>query len=53
MIRDKIGELDGKPARMGDVPKDRLADWSTMVDGKPVRPFRFVDVGGGALVVKK
>lgn len=53
MNRDTMGELDGKAVRMGDVPKDRLAEWVTMVDGKPVRPFRFVGVGGSDFVVKK
>jgi hypothetical protein len=53
MNRDTMGELDGKAMRMGDVPKDRRAEWVTTIDGKPVRPFRFVGSDGGDFVVKK
>lgn len=42
MTDDTMGELDGKPTMLRDVPRERLSDWTTEVDGDRVRPFRFV-----------
>ena len=53
MNRETPGELDGKAVRMGDVPKDRLPEWVTVIDGKPVRPFRFANVDDGEMIVRK
>lgn len=55
MSDDVEGELDGRRVRLGDVPKDRVSDWSAMVDGRRVRPFRFAsrDEDDGLVVVKK
>lgn len=50
MSPDTKGEIDGKPARLGDVPKGRLHEWVTTVDGGRTRPFRFVDTSALSLV---
>lgn len=50
MSPDTAGELGGKPTRLGDVPKSRLHEWVTTVDGGRTRPFRFVDTGALSLV---
>lgn len=42
MTDDTMGTLDGKPTRLGDVPRSRLPEWETEIDGDRVRPFRFV-----------
>ena len=50
MTDDTMGELDGKPVRLGDVPRNRRADWITILDGERVRPFRFVGESGDVIV---
>ncbi len=41
-MRDAMGEIDGEPVALRDVPKGRRAEWRTRVDGRWVRPFRFI-----------
>jgi len=48
-----MGSLDGRSVRLRDVPKERRADWVTMIDGRPVRPFRFVSSASMDFIVKK
>lgn len=50
MTDDTMGELDGKPTRLGDVPPQRRAEWVTVIDGERVRPFRFVGGADDAVV---
>lgn len=46
MDDDTMGTLDGAEMRLGDVPKERRAQWiTTTEDGDSIRPFRFI---GGA-----
>lgn len=42
MDGDTMGELDGEKVKLRDVPAKRRAEWSTRIDGRWVRPFRFV-----------
>lgn len=49
---DTMGELDGVSVRLRDVPKDRLVDWFTDVDGKKARPFRFFSPPGEGPVIR-
>jgi len=41
---------NGKPTRLGDVPRNRRADWSTLLDGERVRPFRFIGDASDVIV---
>lgn len=50
---DRMGELDGEPVMLRDVPAARLPDFVTRVGSKKVRPFRFTDVGESVLTVTK
>lgn len=45
-LGDTMGELDGAPVRLADVPKARRAEWYTRVGGRMVRPFRYIGTGG-------
>lgn len=36
--------LDDEPVDLEDVPEDRMQDVEVEVDGRRVRPYRFVDV---------
>lgn len=50
MTDDTMGDLDGKPTRLGDVPRERRAEWATEIDGERVRPFRFVGESDDAII---
>ena len=52
MNDDTMGELDGKQIRLGDVPKERRAEWFTVLDGKRIRPFRFYSLPEDGLPFK-
>ena len=50
MTDDTVGELDGKPVRLGDVPRERRAEWVAVIDGERIRPFRFVGESDDAII---
>ena len=50
MNDDTMGSLDGKPIRLGDVPRERRAEWVTEIDGERMRPFRFVGESDDAII---
>ena len=50
---ERMGELDGEPVMLRDVPAARLPDFVMRVGSKKVRPFRFIDADESALTVTK